>query len=202
MKHHTRGYTLIELMIALFIFAIISTLITFALRAVIKARDQTIAANQRLEEIQACITRLDADLQQMIPYIRHDAAGLPLSALLWDSPVLSFTRTGFMNPQSQLPRSNFAMIRYELRGSQLLRYTDTIPYDTPTKDPQVLLNGVTSWQWKFFDEAQRTYANWPPVQGLSIRIPAAVHLNLQLSDYGAIERFWLTPEQHFVYQTQ
>jgi general secretion pathway protein J len=202
MKKLTRGYTLIELIIALFIFSIIAMLITFALRAVIKARDNTITANQRLEEIQACITRLDADIQQMTPYIRHDAAGLPLSTLLWENQVMTFTRSGFINPQSQLPRSNLAMIRYELKGTDLLRYTDTLPYKTLTTDPQILLKGVRSWQWNFFDAQQKSYTNWPPVQSLSIVTPSALHLSLQLNDYGAIERFWLTPEQHFVYQAR
>lgn len=195
-----RAYTLIELLIALFIFSIIAVIIAHSLRAVIATRERTMQANTRLEEIQSCFSRLEADFHQLIPYVPHDAGGKSAPLFSWLHETLSFTRGGYLNPGSALPRTSYAAVRYELRGHQLLRFADAIPTKKESTEPQILLSKIKSWAWEFYDNDRNHYRDWPPIQDLSNQIPSAIHLTLELDDFGKLDRLWMTPAQKRTYE--
>ena len=98
---HSLGLTLIELLIALAIFAVLSAITHGAIRAALEARQRIEAESNRLGDLQRAMLVIERDVVQMVGRRIRDENGEALPAL--KSPgngfrLLEFTRTGWNNP--------------------------------------------------------------------------------------------------------
>ncbi|HEX7638040.1 MAG TPA: prepilin-type N-terminal cleavage/methylation domain-containing protein [Burkholderiaceae bacterium] len=81
-----RGFTLVEVMVALFIMAILAAMAFRGVDALVRAKDSALAATGRTLKLNAGMSQFDYDVSQMV-----DTKALP-SALAFDGATLRFAR--------------------------------------------------------------------------------------------------------------
>ncbi len=196
-----RGFTLLELLVALAIFAVLASVAYTALSSVLRARDHTAARSERLIELQTAFTFLTRDLQQAVQRPIRDEFGDTEAALsggnLVGSQVLAVTRTGWRNPLG-LPRSHLQRIAYAVEHEQLIRRSWTILDRTSGLEPydEVLLGGVQGMELRFLGQDRQWLDFWPPQidnegsEGIepAARLPRAVEITVDTADYGRLTR--------------
>src|SRR5437762_2019018 len=89
------GFTLLEILIALFIFTILSFLLTAALRTVINAQSGTEDKALRLRELQMILLTMSRDIEQTVNRPITNAVGKEEAAFVGTENGFVFTHTGF-----------------------------------------------------------------------------------------------------------
>jgi general secretion pathway protein J len=164
---HQNGFTLLEIMMALFIFAILATLVTGVLRTVIQAHARNDLAAQQLQDLQVALTLLQSDMQQMIDRPVLDRSGNALPSLIANTASnansLEFTRSGFVNPLATDRRSTLQRVAYHLDGNNLVRETWMVldRANTTQSAKNTLLSGVKSLKFRFMGLQNQFYDYWP-----------------------------------------
>ena len=119
-----KGFTLIELMIAILIFAMISTAAYKLFDSVSRAQQVTDGILDHLDEMQRALVVLEKDLFQVAPRPVRDEFGDRQKAIVApgiNGEILEFTRFGWRNPLLEL-RSNMQRVAYNLEEGELVRY--------------------------------------------------------------------------------
>lgn len=189
------GFTLLELLVAMAIFAIIGLAATGGLNAVI---DQSTAARsgmKDLTQLQRSILFLTNDLYQMHPRIVRDELGRgEEKALLADGQdnyLLRFSREGWRNPAG-LPRGNIQRVQYRLEEETLIREHWVATDRTLSLEPVKLelLNNVTNVEFEYLDYSNQWQQRWPQVKpgGGTEEWPRAVRVTITLKNIGEIQR--------------
>jgi general secretion pathway protein J len=192
-----RGFTLIEVLVALAVFGVMSLLAYAALGSTLSNADYLSERMQRLQSIQRSIRYLSSDLLQAAPRpVRSDLGDSYVPAVystLSSDFALEMTHGGWGNPAG-LPRSTYQRVAYRIEEEQLLRYHWGVLDRTYTNEPivTVLLEDVESLYFRFYDAAGTASEVWPPQQqqggsGMRLR-PRAVEIVLTLPDQGEITR--------------
>ncbi|HAS52571.1 MAG TPA: type II secretion system protein GspJ [Gammaproteobacteria bacterium] len=200
MKLTVCGFTLLELLVALAVFAIMATAAYSGLRSVLFTRAAVEAQNRRLADVQLAVFRLAQDIQQATPRGIRDEYGDPEPALrggdLLDD-VLILTRTGWDNPLGQ-SRATLQRVAYRLREGRLWRlHWDVLDRGGAVAPREtLLLDQVQEFRTRFLDQADEWRNDWPPPVDESAedqqpdpnQPPRAVEITLTLEDWGAITR--------------
>ena len=191
-----RGFTLLELLVAMAIFAIISVLALGGLNAVIT--QQTIAKDQlqRLAALQRALRMMTDDFVQLNPrFVRQvlgDAMDPPLVTDQLGENIVRLSRSGWRNPVP-VARGTLQRVQYRIEDEELIR-DHWLVMDYPLSvEPrsEVLLENVTEIEIEYLDETDQWSTQWPPIrQGLvtGFIYPRAVRINLDLADWGEIVR--------------
>jgi len=196
-KHNIQGFTLIEILIALFIFSILGVMAAIALQNIIRVHRLVKATDVHLQKLEVVITLLQRDLSQIIDRPIIDSSGNKIPPVSADGgSEFSLTRTGLMNPLWQSRRSNMQRVAYAQVGHDLVRFTwnalDQPPDAKPAK--KILLQGVVSLSWAFIDNQGQATSQWPLSRGSNIQaqnisspLPKAVEMTLVLKKQGEIK---------------
>ena len=195
MRH--RGMTLIELLVAVFAFAVLATLAYSALGQMLNNSDVLGARMQRVQEVQLAMRYLESDLLQTAPRAVRDELGenyrLAIQSDLSSQFALELTRSGWSNPAG-LPRSTQQRLAYQLLDGELLRYHWYVLDRTFSNEPieTVLIDDVDSLLFRFLDASGEWTEQWPPQSTTEIvsrtQRPRAVEIRLTLADEGEIRR--------------
>lgn len=197
------GFTLLELLIALAVFAIMATAAYSGLRNVLFTRAVVEEQNRRLAAVQLAVFRLEQDIQQTTPRSVRDEYGDPQPALrggdLLDDALI-LTRAGWDNPLGQ-SRATLQRVAYRLREGRLWRLhwgvLDRGGSATPRET--LLLDQVREFRTRFLDQDNAWRNDWPPPADHSADDnppnppPRAVEITLTLEDWGAITRLLPLP---------
>lgn len=174
---HSRGLTLIELLIAMAIFAVMTTSMFIAFDNVQKAREVTNRASLRLKHLQSAFNRMAQDIQQIYPRpVRDEYGDLKFALDYTEGADFRFTRTGWSRSSffTKTPRSELQRVSYYLEDGNLMRaYWKTLdhaPQDQPVRT--ILLEGVSELSFKFMyrniqdaqDPLNSIHTEWPPTQ--------------------------------------
>jgi general secretion pathway protein J len=194
----TAGFTLLELLVALAVFAVVAVLAYGGLRSVLDAREHADRQAQRLAELQSAVSVLGRDVEQVLERGIRNEFGDPEPPLRGGSGtlLLELTRAGWRNPAA-LPRSDLQRVAYRLDGTELVRLAwqvldraqDAAPLEMP------LLTGVAAVEVRFFDHALEWRPEWPPpLPGEEApALPRAVEITLELEDWGRVTRLLRLP---------
>lgn len=193
---YRRGFTLIEVLVAMSILAIIGLVSATVLTQMIDSEEVSKDRHERLSELQFAMVTLDRDVRQIVVrqvravpeearryYITNDAALIDS-----DSGGLAFVRAGWSNPDMMLPRSELQPVVYRVRDGVLQRiyrpFVDDVSGDEGVQD---LLTGVESLEVSF-QHAGEDYERWERPNTL----PDLVIVRIELENFGVIERWLLT----------
>jgi len=188
------GFTLLEILIALFIFAIVGVIASSGLRSVLKDQEVSTRKSTQLAQLQLAMIVIERDFMQMVNRPVRAENGDILPALIAnenEQSSLQFTHAGYMNPQATRTRSTLQRVRYRLSEGRLLRETWPVLDRATTQAPdmQVLLTGVRSMTFEFLDTDHQfqTIIPVPLVPNQQV-LPLGIRLSFDSDDYGHIVR--------------
>jgi len=193
----SKGFTLIEVLVALAIFGILSVIAYMALGQTLSNADLLTDRMERLKAIQMTVRYLDSDLMQAAPRPVRDVLGdgyVPaVRTSLASEFALEVTHGGWSNPAG-LPRGTLQRSAYRLEDGELIRYHWRVLDRTINNEPiaTVLLDGVDSIVFRYLGGGDEATEQWPPINtpgpaGFRLR-PRAVEIVLTLTDEGEIRR--------------
>ncbi len=189
-----RGFTLLELLVAIAVFAVIAVAAYAGLRSVLFTRQVVEQEAQRLGRVQLTFAILTRDLEQVINRPIRDEFGQTQPALKGGGvtgPALTLTRTGWDNPLRQ-PRAGLQRVAWELEDDHLIRQYWITLDRSGIAEPRraALLEGVEALRSRFLDSAGEWRTEWPPrdATGDTPSLPRAVELTVELADWGPITR--------------
>ena len=189
-----RGFTLVEVLLALAIFGVITALSYRAIATLTAGEAQLSAAAQRGRTLDALFTRFEADIRQAVPRASRTASGVepPWLALTADNAgnaALVFTRAG--SEFADEPGRAGQRIGYRLRGRAVeIAYWPQLDNGANVQ-PAVytLIDGVAAFRIEYLNKAAQWRDRWP-LQG-EADLPRAVRVNLVLDSGEAIERWFV-----------
>jgi general secretion pathway protein J len=191
-----RGFTLIEVLVAVAVFGMLAVLAYMALGQTLANAEMLTTRMTRLHNIQRAMIQLSNDLLQASPRPVRNALGDGYEAALHTALdadfALELTHGGWPNPAG-VPRSTQQRSAYRIEDGQLVRYHWNVLDRTYANEPvvRVLLDDVDSLVLRYLQVNGEWTEVWPPQNagggGLSSR-PRAVEIVLTLQDAGEIRR--------------
>lgn len=174
------GFTLIEMLVALTIFAMLAAAGVLLLGNSVSAQAQVKARLDDMATVQRAAGAMAADLGQAVPRISRTEAGT-LAPAFWshrqgeETPVLQFVRGGWDN-LGNLPRPSLQKVEYWVRQGRLERRTYPQVDGAAGDPPAALLDHVESVSLRFRDDDGEWRADWTPTQ--PDIMPRAVELTI------------------------
>jgi general secretion pathway protein J len=186
-KTRQSGITLLELLIVIAVFAIMSAAAYSGLQSSLKAEENFSAAMRDLEAVQMSLTLFQRDIMQLSPRTIRDAYGDDEAAIvLYNGRELFFTRGGNFS-SLKLDHTELTRVAYSLQDEQFIRsywrHLDSTQGDQPLRAS--LLGKVTHLQIRVLDQNNAWHLNWPMSNNTKIR---AVEITLELENWGEIRR--------------
>jgi general secretion pathway protein J len=191
-----RAFTLIEVLVALAIFGVLSAMAYMTLGQTLSNSDMLTERMDRLQAIQRTVTYLSNELMQSAPRsIRADLgqAQPALRSSFAADFALELTHNGWPN-SAGVPRSTQQRTAYRIEDEELVRYHWNV-LDRPVNNVPVatiLLDDIESLSFRFLLDNGDWTDQWPPLAAgaasNSTLLPRAVEVTLILPDEGEITR--------------
>jgi len=190
------GFTLIEILIAIAIFAVLSLAAYQILQGVLRSGEISKEHDENLIEIQRSMLLIERDFVQMVARASR-TNGIDddkLQILYAGKGVLDsefqgieFNRLGWINPLNLLPRSNVLRVGYRVKDGKLQRlyylHPDTVAGQD--QEQQILLNDVEDLTFRFWD------GTWVNSWTSTSEIPEGIEINITSKHYGELRRVFL-----------
>jgi general secretion pathway protein J len=193
------GFTLIELMVAVFITAILLSMGYGAVNQALGDREALNSRQERLLAVQTAMRLLSQDFTQLAPRpVRQPIGDGWLPAIIGApgaNSIVTLTRAGWANPAG-IQRPALQRVTYILENGTLRRehwpVLDAVLTTTTVR--RELLDKVKSITLRYMDVSFQWRDQWPqpalagdPTSNLRLR-PIAVEVTLELEDWGKLVR--------------
>jgi len=189
-----RGFTLLEILLSLMIFAMLGMATYSVINSSIKGSEAVTEQNKNLTQLQRVFTMLENDITQLAQrQIRIDGED-PVKAYfrsgeyMYDSDSIGFgfVRDGWTNPQMILPRSEVQPVAYRIKEEELQRlYFNYVDNEMGTEPKvQTLLSGVETIQLQYFVDEE-----WIDELAQD-SIPLMVKVGFETKTYGLVDRIF------------
>jgi general secretion pathway protein J len=196
-SNKSRGFTLLEVLIAVAIFVIVGAMAMGGYNELVKQNGIVQASAKRTRAVQATVQRMVLDFEMIDPRpVREPIGDSVEPALRADSRnelLVELTHSGWTNPAGT-PRSTLQRVAYRLTDKKLRRDYWNVLDRTQAADSNsaLMLDRVTSVGLRFMDANRTWHEQWPPL-GYSApdaprARPIAVEITLELEDWGKLVR--------------
>ena len=202
-----RGFTLLEVMVALGILAFVIIATHQILETTTRAKDASDEKITELNGLQTTFRLMDQDFSQMTKRaVRNESGDVQEQYLLAGRYVLesqydgiAFVRDGWINPINLLPRSELQAVGYRVIDDNLERVYRVYVDQLDNMEPRVqrVLENVEELKFEFLDDKKEWQEQWE-IKAL----PKAVAVTLQQIVAEPIRRVFLVPGQGKVVATQ
>lgn len=196
---HERGFTLLELIVAVAVLAVMGAIAYGGLGSLARSTAETQAAAERFEAVVRTVSLLERDVRSARPRGIRDLLGDPVPAMRGNREALALTRGGWPNPLDQ-PRSTLQRVGWVREGDELVRASWAVLDRAQRTEArrEVLLDRVVTLDVAFLAARGEAWINvWPPpAPGPEARDawPIAVRVMVEIEDFGRIERLFVLAE--------
>ncbi|MFT4058399.1 MAG: GspJ family T2SS minor pseudopilin variant LspJ [Legionella sp.] len=195
-----RGFTLIEILIALTVFAILATITSSTLYHAFNTRTRVNEQSKRIANLQLAISLLQQDLSQTLERaIRaNDMRLFPI--FLGQADYMEFTRDGDVNPGSNEKHSTLKRVAYVCTNNSLIRRTwDTLdPVERKNNANKVLLSNLSNCHFGYLNNSLQVFPDWRAdavnQNQNKESLPKAVQVNFTVQDQGEMNLLFPIPE--------
>lgn len=200
---HSHGFTLLEILVAMMIFAVIGMLAMGGYNQLLKQSDRVAKNGARVHAVQTALTRLGRDFGSIEPRPVRAALGDGLDAALRadnrsQEELVELTHSGWTNPAG-VARPTLQRVAYRLQDNKLLRDYWLVLDRTLNEAPVsvVLLDQVKSVKLRYLDQNRGWHDEWPAAgnstPAAKYMLPIAVEVTLELDDWGKLVRLVEVP---------
>ncbi|MDX1280725.1 type II secretion system minor pseudopilin GspJ [Shewanella colwelliana] len=192
-----QGFTLLEMLVAIAIFAMLGLAANSVLHTVMQNDVATEEFATKLKSMQQGFGALERDFGQMVartPRLLEGGRGntvLQTGSDLFDSEseAIVFYRIGWLNPDGILPRGSLQSVAYVVQDNNLERWY--FPYPEPEFGAEpiktIVIRDVLSVEYSFFIEDK-----WErKIDATSL--PKAIAMEVEVEGLGKIQRKFLLP---------
>jgi general secretion pathway protein J len=196
----TPGFTLVELLVALAIFALMSAFAYRGLNAMLESREALQKESRKWRDVSLFVGRIERDIAAALPRRAVSAQGVPLA------PITSSLDTGAAPQGIALTRSGSPLMENTLSAPQRVAWrlgaggrvervtwagVDMAPREEPTAT--AILASVSALDFRFLDPKSLEWRTaWSP-PGTDDGFPAAVEMTLTLASGERIVRLFDLP---------
>ena len=189
------GFTLLEVLIAIAIFSVVSLASFTIFDTVLRGDESSKVRSERQNELQRAFLLMERDFTQIAKRnmrINGEAPGSSFlqtadDSFLADEQAIAFVRNGWTNPGLLLPRGDMESVAYRLVDENLERlhynFVDAVVGQEPKVRP--LITQVTSLSFEFYD-GKKWQKQWS-----GKTLPQAIAIEIETRDYGLIRRQFL-----------
>lgn len=193
-----RGFTLLEVMVALGILGFIVVATHQILQTTLRTNEISEQTITELEGLQTTFRLMEQDFSQITRRVARNEAGdsveqyLLVGRNLLNSQYdgVAFVRDGWRNPAYLLPRSELQAVAYRVIDDKLERvyrvYVDSLDNSEPRS--YALIESVEEFKLTFLDQKGKWQTQWRDKE-----LPLAVEVELKLKDMPALKRKFLIP---------
>ncbi|MDO6447436.1 type II secretion system minor pseudopilin GspJ [Colwellia sp. 1_MG-2023] len=194
-RQKIRGFTLIEVLLAIAIFAMISLASFSVFDGVIQSERFSNEKMQRLNDIQRAWLVIERDFLQIAARSMRVEGETPLenfihtehSSFSTSDESIAFVRHGWTNPGLLIPRSDLQSVAYRINDNVLERlhfnFVDAVTGEEPRA--RKLIEQVTAFDIEYFYKSK-----WQNTL-IKAQFPKAIKLIVETEDIGIIERKFL-----------
>ncbi|WP_240725117.1 type II secretion system minor pseudopilin GspJ [Mangrovimicrobium sediminis] len=214
LSHRQRGFTLIEVLIAMAITAVVAAIAYRIFATVLVGAERTEASMERVYEVNRAWMFISRDLEQFVGRPVRDEFGEDEPAMIGGPAArftLAFTRSGWFDPMGN-PRPELQRVNYRVEDGALWRDSfpvldrggNTEPYETrlleEVDDLQVLFLPPTTAVRTVGSSSELDTRQWQDSwvadtsqPGSLLEPPLAVEVRLLLRDWGEMRRIYVLP---------
>jgi general secretion pathway protein J len=196
MKRTPQGFTLVEVLVATAVFAIMSALAWGGLNAVIRARVALVAEQQDFSRTLRAVGALERDLQAVVARPVRGNYGETLPALRGDADHIELTRLGYASPLVEA-RSALERVVYQQDGKDLRRGRYAVLDRAAASLPELssVRDRLRRFHLRYLDGEGRWLDAWPRRDDPPEALPRAVEFRLEIDGVGEITRLVELPSQ-------
>lgn len=198
LNNRPKGFTLIEIIIALSIFAIVALLTASTMYYAFNTRERIINHIDRMVHLQLAISLMERSLMQAIPRAIRSHDMQLIDAFIGQPDYTEFTQNGFPNPSAQEKRSTLKRVAFLCNHHQLQlrqwRALDAV--DRKQYQEKILLGNLLRCHFNYLDKHLQVLANWHqstaslhPLEPL----PKAVQLSLTFENHDRFDFLFPIP---------
>ncbi|MDP3561907.1 MAG: GspJ family T2SS minor pseudopilin variant LspJ [Legionellaceae bacterium] len=196
-----RGFTLIEIVIALVIFATIAVLTSSVLYQSFQTRERMTVQSDRLQQLQLALTLIQRDTVQLVARpVRGNEMHL-FPPIIAQPTYVEFTRDGAANPMGIEHRSTLKRTAYLCQKGHLIRRVWT-HLDTPNRDDyqdMVMLNDLSQCSFAYMGLHNNVVSIWnqdmPGGKKIDkLPLPKAIQLKITLKGWGDMTLLFIIPK--------
>lgn len=202
----SRGFTLLEVLIAIGITAVIGLGVWQVLSGIVQSRDRVDELAVQFDALQRTMLLLERDLTQIVNRPARDIYGdydFALTSRENDFALL-LTRQGWRNPLG-IRRSTLQRVGWEYTGDSLRRrYWVSVDQGQEDESREALmLENVTGFTVRFLDDQQAWRDNWPDDDSMasqtlgakpSVSLPRGLEVTIEHDRFGRLTRTFTMPD--------
>lgn len=210
MKHQS-GFSLIEVLVAVTVFATVSAISVAMLSGALRAKSQSEAALEQLAAVQRVSALLRDDIGQLVLRPARQSEGLFEPRVFAASSegteavraraggarqILVLTRTGWSNPGALQPRSTLQRVSWVLDDGGLYREVLAYPDAATASEPrrQLLIDNIDEVELDLIRSGSWFNTVLIGTDGENaVALPDAVRLRYRLAGMGVMEHVALSP---------
>lgn len=182
-----RGFTLLELLVALAVFAVAAALAWGGLDLLARSRQQLAAETAALADLQRSLQRFERDLRQAVPRPVRGESGGP--ALQGDGQRLELSvwlpTEGWNAGGPEVERIGW---RCDAEGLRRIRWAGLDASPATPRSETLLLPGAGNCRLRYFPDRGLSSPRWPPAEA-GDPLPRAVELQFERTQGGRVETF-------------
>ncbi len=191
----SKGFTLLEILIAIAIFAIIASITSSILYQTLQVKENSTEQISKINELQLALSILTQDIKQIIERpIRGNKMHL-FPSFIGQNDYLEFTRGGNTNPNAYENRSTLIRVAYLCKNRKLIRRIWS-ELDTPDRERYqntVILKDLKKCEFAYVGMHQNIMPTWYQYttkrnnEDITNPLPEAVQLILNQEHLGLIK---------------